>query len=174
MHERKLHGFMRRILLLSLLSMSSGVTNTYCLLLLCMHVSSNHRSYHHPQPQRRIILDTVSNFISSIKHSLKLGICIEFRSDVFNFLFSGKGEVPESGLGLLYNRIDFDSRYFTEDWWIAYDKLGDGCCIDYPIRMRPSLKYGPKYYSKNSNNVVVEKSRDFTEVLYIMLNKKRC
>lgn len=32
---------------------------------------------------------------------------------------------------------DFDSTYFKGDWNVAYDKLGDGCTIDFPIRGGP-------------------------------------
>jgi len=58
------------------------------------------RSYEDPSPPYRVITDNVSSLVSSIRHSLKLGVnrnckfSLEFTTDVLNFLFSGKGTTP--------------------------------------------------------------------------------
>ena len=41
---------------------------------------------------------------------------LEFRVDVFRFLFKGKGRTP-TGRGLYYDLDDFDSTYFCADWY---------------------------------------------------------
>ena len=58
---------------------------------------------------------------------------LEFRTDVFVFLFDRKGRNPPKGRGLFYDINDFDETYFKDDWYIAYDKLGDGCSVDFPV-----------------------------------------
>ena len=51
-----------------------------------------HRCYNNPHPQRRVVLDHVSDFISSVSKSLKCGtiraskFSIGFRLDVFRYL----------------------------------------------------------------------------------------
>ena len=42
-----------------------------------------------------------------------------------------------------------------------YDRLGDGCMIDFPIRMQPKLKFGTKCYDKNTADKLVLKKRSF-------------
>ena len=119
-------------------------------------------------------MDHVSDFISSISKSLKCGtiraskLCIDFRLDVFRYLFKDKGS------GKLYERTDFNSEYFSEGWWFVQDKNGDGCCIDFPIKLRPVVKFSPKVYSKSSDGRIVEKLRSYSEMVHITLLKRRC
>ena len=44
-------------------------------------------------------------------------------------------DTPPRGRGLLYNLVNFDETYFMEEWYIAYDRLGDGCKVDSLIRI---------------------------------------
>ena len=97
-------------------------------------------------------MDAVSAFLCSLHRSLNLGtircckFSLEYRFDVFNFLFSGKGSKPKSGRGLLYRLADFDRTYFSSNWFLSYDRLGNACRVDFPIRMQPRLKQGPIRY----------------------------
>ena len=144
-------------------------------------LSFAHRSYLHPQPERRHILDSVSCFVASINHSLSLGtirmfkFSVDFRFDVFKFLFSSKGKTHEKGKGLrVYKKEDFDSKFFLSGWDVVYDRLGNACCVDYPITMNPILKYGPKCFSKTSDGTLSQKPRFFYESVHVILSKKRC
>ena len=90
-----------------------------------------------------------------MQRSLKLGVnlnctfSVEFRVDVFNFLFKGKGRAPPAGHGLFYELNSFTTTYFPVDWHVVYIKLGDG------------------------GNLVL-KPRTFTEMVYVRLVKCRC
>ena len=66
---------------------------------------------------------------------------VEFRSDIFRYLFNNKGRKPPTGRGLFYDLDDFDRTYFTDNWYVVYDKLGDGCCVDFPIRLESKLRW---------------------------------
>ena len=124
------------------------------------------------------MLDHVSDFISCIGKSLKCGtiraskFCIDFRLDVFRYLFNSKGK--DKGSGKLYEKDDFNSDYFGEDWWFVVDKNGDGCCIDFPVELRPAVKFSPKVYSKSSDGTTVEKLRSYSEIVHVTLLKRRC
>ena len=84
--------------------------------------------------------------IAAVQKSLKPGVnCnnrvdLEFRTDVFRFLFDSKGRNPPRGRRLFCDMDDFDGTYFKEDWCVAYDKLGDGCRIDFPIRLESKIR----------------------------------
>ena len=139
------------------------------------------RSYLHPQPDRRQILDSVSCLIDSVNRSLNLGtirmfkFSVDFQFDVFRFLFSSKGKTDERGKGLrAYEKEDFDSEFFPSGWDVAYDRLGNGCCVDYPITMKTILKYGPRCFRKTSDGTLSKKSRVFYETLHVTLIKRRC
>jgi len=89
-------------------------------------------------PAYRVVSGNVSSLILGIQCSLRQGInlnCkfnVEFRLDVFSYLFNGKGSLPPSGQGKLYNVDDFNPTYFPFNWFIVYDKLGNGCKVDFP------------------------------------------
>ena len=57
---------------------------------------------------------------------------VDFQFDVFRFLFSSKGKTDERGKGLrAYEKEDVDSEFFPIGWDVAYDRLNNGCCVDY-------------------------------------------
>ena len=104
------------------------------------------RNYEDPSPPFRVVSDSVSSLILGIQGSLRRGInlnCkfnVEFRVDVFSYLFSGKGSLPLSGQGKLYNLDDFNPTFSPGNWFIVYDKLGNGCKVDFPVHLESKLK----------------------------------
>ena len=83
-----------------------------------MIIITIYRSFESPTPPFRVISDATVAFITALQKSLKSGInknCrfdLEFRSDVFRFLFDSKGRNPPKGRGLFYDLNDFDKTYF--------------------------------------------------------------
>ena len=65
---------------------------------------------------------------------------------------------------------DFDETYFSDNWHVAYDKLGDGCKIDFPIRLESKIKWSSKVFCCNGS----VKPKVFTEMIYVTLVKSRC
>jgi len=128
-----------------------------------------------------VVADNVSNLIVQVQKSLKSGVnlhcmfSVDFRVDVFNFLFKGKGRAPPAGHGLFYDLSAFSSTYFPADWHVVYDRLGDGCRIDFPVRLESMLKWSSKVYIKDatSGNILL-KPRTFTEIVCVKLVKCRC
>ena len=122
-----------------------------------------------------MVCDSISSLILGIQGSLRRGInlnCkfnVESRVDVFSYLFSGKGSLPPSGQGKLYNLDDFNPTFFPGNWFIVYDKLGNGCKVDFPVRLESKLKWSPTVYDKLPNGTVVVREKIFTEVLVVTL-----
>jgi len=56
-----------------------------------------------------VVADNVSNLIVQVQKCLKSGVnlhcmfSVDFRVDVFYFLFKGKGRAPAAGRGLFYD-----------------------------------------------------------------------
>ena len=128
-----------------------------------------------------MIADNVSNLVLQVQRSLKLGVnlncmfTVECRVDVFNFLFKGKGRPPPAGHGLFYDLSAFSSTYFPSDWHVVYNRLGDGCRVDFPLRLQSKLKRSSKVYIKDTTNGNMSlKPRTFTEVVCVKLVKCRC
>ena len=106
------------------------------------------------------MLDCTSNFVTAIKKSLKVGTVrqckfdVEFRLDVFRLMFDGKGQSAPRGRGMTYTKADFPNN-FPPDWDVTFDKHGDGCAIDFPIRLYPHIKFAPVFYRKVDDSVEV-------------------
>ena len=77
--------------------------------------------YENPDPPQRIVFDAVSSLRVTIHKSLAAGIIrqskfsIEFPCFIFNFLFNGKGKNVKNKPGKLYDRVDFNPAYFSDD-----------------------------------------------------------
>ena len=92
---------------------------------LVSHITVHCRSFESPSPLHRVVADASSNFVATVERSLKAGIhcnCkieVEFRADVFRYLFSNRGRKPPTGRGLFYYLADFDKTYFRDNWYIV-------------------------------------------------------
>ena len=45
---------------------------------------------------------------------------------------------------------DFDRMNFTGNWYVVYDKLGDGC-VDFLIRLESKLRWSTLVYNSSGN-----------------------
>jgi hypothetical protein len=104
------------------------------------------RSFTHPSPEKRAILDSVSNLMTAIKTSLKSG-CLRnctfsvcFRRDVFNYLFKDKGSCV-SKPGRLYVKEDFNVDFFNLDDFVFYNKFNECVCVNFPVYMYSYVKF---------------------------------
>ena len=89
---------------------------------------------------------------------------------MFKHLFNGKGRSPQSRRGLVYELEDFNATYFSGDWHVVFDKLGDGCKVDFPLRIENKLKWSSLVYNFDGS----VKSRVFTEMISVTVVKSRC
>ena len=68
-----------------------------------------------------MISEAVSDFENEVVRSLKSGVnrrcsfSVLFRTDVFRFLFGGKGDDCPYRLGRFYNLEDFDGAFFSPE-----------------------------------------------------------
>ena len=69
---------------------------------------------------------------------------------------------------------DFDSRFFKANWYRCYDKLGNGCEIDFPVRLHSKISWSALVYDKLPDGQLQPKSRNYQEFVVVTLVKKRC
>ena len=84
-------------------------------------------------------------------------------------LFNGKGRTPPTRQGLFYDLEDFDATYFGDDWCVVYDRLGDGCTTDFPIRLQSRIKWSSVVYNSDGS----AKPRIFQEMISVTVVKNR-
>ena len=90
-------------------------------------------------------------------------------------LFKDKGSEYQHGTGRLYTLADFETAYFPPDWYRLQDRLGDGCKIDFPVRLFCKVKWSPTVYvSSEERTVVLPKKKYFEEVCMVWIAKQRC
>ena len=126
-----------------------------------------------PNPSYRLVADSVSNFVAEVHNeSLKLGVnlncsfSVAFRVDVFNFLFlNGNSSVPPSGRGNFFELADFSNVCFPANWYVVYDKLGNGCEVMFPVWLGSKIRYSSPVYSKKSDGSIVLMPKAFTEMI---------
>ena len=139
-----------------------------------------HRSYAHPTPSFRLVVDFVSSFVCAVKKSLRCGpVCnrtftLSVRTDVFKFLFNGKGSVVRGKRSLSYVLDDFDSDYFPSNWYVWYNKLGNGCKVDFPCFMHSYVKFAPTHYLLSDTDTPIAQPRTYEEIVTITLVKCCC
>lgn len=99
-------------------------------------------------------------------------VTLEFRHDVFKFLFRGKGEKRKDveKNWMIYSQDDFSRCKLPQGWNCIYDKHGDGIRMVFPVKMRTFLGLSPKGFQCRDNNIV-QMQRLHTEKLSVKFIK---
>ena len=87
-----------------------------------------------------------------------------------NIYSTAKEGLPKVEEDYFYELEDFNTTYFSGDWHVVFDKLGDGCKVDFPLRIENKLKWSSLVYNFDGS----VKSRIFTEMISVTIVKSRC
>ena len=91
--------------------------------------------------------------LEHLKSKSTLPSIIAFRHDVFNFLFRDRGTKSNERGHILLRKEDFDRCRFPLNWDRVVDGIGDGVQIDFPVKIRIFLSWGPKNHTLNGNSI---------------------
>lgn len=86
-------------------------------------------------------------------------LTIEFRQDVFSFLFAGKGR--KDGLWLLLEKEDFQAVYFPDNWDNLLDLHGQGTKVHFPVKVRHFISWSPAQHVVDESGNVVPSPRSY-------------
>lgn len=89
---------------------------------------------------------------------------MEFRHDVFKYLFHNKGRKSPEKYWTLYEEGDFSKCQLPNLWNCVFDKHGDGHRMRFPVKMRTLLGRSPKSHEKLGDKVVEKVSIKFIKV----------
>ena len=93
-------------------------------------------------------------------------LSLEFRHDVYKYLFNGKGrDAKEKNWGLL-DENDFSKCKLPPNWNCIFDKRGDGVKLRFPLKMRKFLQLSPMTYQRVAEDIV-EAPRAYIEKITI-------
>lgn len=124
-------------------------------------------AFEHPHPPLRLVLDSVSEMVFHIQRSLAAAtitmnqLCLDMNTDVFRFLFNGKG-IDAGKAYKEYKLSDFDKKYFLGEWYVNFDENGDGCAIDFPLKMKSCIRW------RGSQSTRAQRKTVFFERIYIL------
>lgn len=118
-----------------------------------------HRYFKEPNPPLDLVQSSVDRLrmaaLDALRHKgAEQRISLEFRHDVFRYLFNGLGKPAEQKQWTLYDEKDFFRCKLPENWSCLYNCHGDGVRIRYPLKMRAFLGRSPKNHKKNGIEIV--------------------
>lgn len=97
-------------------------------------------------------------------------ITMEFRHDVYKYLFQEKGREAKEKNWRLFDAKDFSKCKLPPNWNCKYDKHGDGVEIKFPLKMRKFLQLSPITYQRVAEDIV-EAPRAYIEKITIKFVK---
>ena len=71
----------------------------------------------------------------------------------------------------LYIMDAFDKEHFPADWYRVCDKFGDGCQVEFPVRMVSRLKWAKTIYTNNGD--VIEPKKKYFDICLVWIVKQR-
>lgn len=133
------------------------------------------RYFASPKPELAIIQQNVDRLrhgiLECLRHkSPEQRITMEFRHDVFKYLFHSKGRKSPEKNWTLFEEGDFSKWQLPNQWNCVFDKHGDGYRMRFPVKMRTLLGLFPKSHVKLGDKVV-EKPRVYIEKVPIKFIK---
>ena len=81
-------------------------------------------------------------------------MALEFRHDVYDYLFAGKGKPSEQKNWTLFQKQDFANAGLPENWNCRYNLHGDGFKMIYPVKIRKFLARSGKCFMKDGEKIV--------------------
>ncbi|CAB4031911.1 Hypothetical predicted protein [Paramuricea clavata] len=117
------------------------------------------RYFEKPDPSQDVVLDCVDRLWREIMSCLKRKgpqqrISIDFRHDVYKFLFVGKGKQAEQRGYILFEENDFSKCRLPKYWNCLFDQHGDGIKINFPVKMRHFLARSRKSFVRKGGRMV--------------------
>ena len=102
-------------------------------------------------------------------------LTIEFRHDVYNYLFHGKGTPAEQKSWTTFEEGDLNLCKLPPNWNCLFDQNGDGVKMMFPIKMRKYLGRSPKNFQRKAGTQsIVEAPRSYVEKISICFAKVAC
>ena len=93
--------------------------------------------------------------------------------DLFRYLFGETGEVFPNGSRKLY-LDDFRRLVLPINWYkFIYSNKGDGRQIEFPVSIKPVLRWSKKHYLHNKNNTFIIAPRKPVEVWKVEMCTRR-
>lgn len=129
-----------------------------------------YRTFTDPSPPERLVFDAAATISTQILCSLKLGTVsrcsfrVDVRRDVFNFMFSNCGSAVRRKPGRMYNRNDFNDKYFNDYDFVYHTNSNESVRVVFPVYM----------YSYVKNVKLCCNRCDFCETVYINILKEHC
>ncbi|XP_028404815.1 uncharacterized protein LOC114527383 [Dendronephthya gigantea] len=110
------------------------------------------RSYTEPNITKSRLDAAAATFVEAVLGILKSKSCranfitkVPIDNDIIRYVFRNKGISASAGY-MLYEKEDF-SRFCLPPFWDYYlDELGQGVAVDFPVKLKPILKFHPKRY----------------------------
>ena len=106
-----------------------------------------HSYFKEPNPKKNMVFEDVGRLRVALAHSLKCPqtrrrLTMEFREDVFTYLFKGKGQTD--GKWQVLKRSDFDC-FFPDGWDSLLDAHGQGTKVFYLVKITHFISWSPKW-----------------------------
>ena len=128
-------------------------TLTFCFLVFCC------RAYLNPQPTAELVAAGRDMLHTAILENLKsksiLPTLVNFRHDVFRYLFKNKGVKSEDGRHLLLEKDDFDRCHLPQQWDQILDRLGNGTRVEFLVKAKLFLSRSPKTHQVIGEKIVL-------------------
>ena len=124
------------------------------------------RYYQNPKPNKNCVLKEVCRLRTAVCVALKNPrlrkvVTVEFREDVFRFLFKTRG--IKQGNWQLLQQGDFSPTFFPLDWHCVLDLHGQGTKMLFPVKIKQFIAWSPKHFHATANGNVAESARAFQE-----------
>ena len=133
------------------------------------------RNFNFLRPEGDIVQSCIDRMRLTLLEALKhkgpeQKVCLEFRHDVFKYLFHGRGRAAAEKNWTLLEEMDFNKCKFPNNWSRIFDSHGDGVMIRFPLKVRKYLTMSPKSYHK-AGDKIVEMPRAHMEKISIIFVK---
>ena len=99
---------------------------------------------------------------------------MEFRHDVYRYIFRNKGLPSRIPGAILLQKEDFQRMMLPSTWSYTLDKRGEGQSVEFPVRAKPVLKRSIQEYIINDCGALVKAPVYIFETVNFYITKQPC
>lgn len=135
--------------------------------------------FENPRPSKELVQEHLDILRSSVMSALRgkaviQNVTLNFRHDVFKYLFLKRGKDLKYGKWIVYDLNDFSKCKLWKEWYCIFDQHGDGSKAHFPIKMRYFLGKTPKSHYCHHTGKIKECDPMYIEKISLRFVKIPC
>ena len=96
-----------------------------------------------------------AGILSALKNQSTSPVYVNLGLDIWRYVTYNEGTASQHRGNFLFEKNDLVRfKYLPSHWWYFFNVHGEGCGIDFPIKVKPVLSWTPAHFVKKVDKLI--------------------